>query len=99
LRGFAPPTPNHRLDPRQLRAERVAQALKASMLTNIMPILSRRSAAIRHNIAQFCQAGCGNTLEEAFDCAAGDIFTVVLLAQQWMVRSTKLGAPLSLDCW
>jgi hypothetical protein len=35
------------------------------MSMNIMPILSRRgSAGIRHNIAQFCQAGCGNILEE-----------------------------------
>jgi hypothetical protein len=34
-----------------------AAPLKASMLMNIMPILSRRrSAGIRHNIAQDCQA-------------------------------------------
>jgi hypothetical protein len=33
-----------------------AAALETSMLMNIMPILSRRrSAGIRHNIAQFCQ--------------------------------------------
>jgi len=36
---------------------RVVQASEASMVMNIMPILSRpRSAGIRHNIAQFCQA-------------------------------------------
>jgi len=34
-----------------------AATLEASMLMDIMPILSRRrSAGIRHNIAQFCQA-------------------------------------------
>jgi hypothetical protein len=33
-----------------------AAALEASMVMNILPILSRRrSADIRHNIAQFCQ--------------------------------------------
>jgi len=49
----------------RLPAERVVQAadderaapLEASMSMNIMPILSRRrSADIRHNIAQACQA-------------------------------------------
>jgi hypothetical protein len=34
-----------------------AAPVEASMPMNIMPILSRRrSAGIRHNIAQFCQA-------------------------------------------
>jgi hypothetical protein len=46
-------------------SERVVQAREASMVMNIMPILCRpRSAGIRHNIAQFCQAGWGKILEE-----------------------------------
>jgi hypothetical protein len=50
----------------RLQAERVVQAAdddrgrEASMLMNIMPILSRRrSVGIRHNIAQACQAAMG----------------------------------------